>query len=108
GFGEMDQHEICRARSYNKAERADLLGQPSEPTRVMRAREFHMRGVADGGNTCSNRRAIDVEWSANTIYRVYNVRGPVHPAKAQRRQPIDLRKGARHYDVVGGGDQFDS
>ena len=74
----------------------------------MRARVLHMRGVVDRRDACRDRRRIDVERPADAVDRVDHMRGPVHPAEPQRREPVDLREGARHHDVVAGGDQLDA
>src|SRR5262249_57966309 len=108
GFGEMDQHKICRARGHSESKRPDLFGQPSEPPRVMRAGALYVCGVADRCDTGSDCGTTHVEWPTNTIYRANHVRRSVHPAKAQRRKPVDLGKGERHHDVVSRGNQFNS
>src|SRR5262249_32620436 len=90
GFGKVDQNEIRRAWRHSETELPDLLGQPGEPTGIVRAGAVDVGGVANGGDACGNRGRVDVEWSADAIDRVDGVCGTIHPAQAERRKPVDL------------------
>jgi hypothetical protein len=47
------------------------------------------------------RRAVDVEGAADAVHRVDHMGRADHPAEAQAGEPVDLRKGAGHDDVLG-------
>ncbi len=67
-----------------------------------------MRDVAHGGDAGRLRGRIDVEGAADPVDRIDHMRGAVHPAEPQRRQPVDLRERAAHHDVVGCRDELDA
>ncbi len=63
-----------------------------------------MRG--DAGRDRGGRD--DVERPADAVQRVGDVGRRVGPAEPQAGQPVDLREGARHDDVLVLGDQFEA
>ena len=105
---EMDQHEVADARRHFEPERADLLGEPFEPLRVVRGRALDMSHVGKRSDARGHGRGVHVERPARAVDRIDDVRGRVHPAEPQRRQPVDFRKRAQHHHVVAGRDQFDA
>src|SRR6476469_319975 len=97
---EPDQHEIGDAWHNLESELGDFLGEPGQPFRIMRDRFFDMRDVVDGRNTRFDGRRVDIERPADAVYGVTDMRRRVAPADAQRREPIDFGKRARHHDIV--------
>src|SRR5262249_47861226 len=102
----MDQYKIGDARRHLQAESADFVREPVEPARIVFARAFLMLDVLDGWKASGDRRSGDVEWTANRVDRIDDMRRCEHPAEPQRREAVDFGERAAHHDVLRGGDEF--
>src|SRR3546814_10968610 len=71
----------------------------------MGGRAHHVVAISHGGDAGGLGRLAYVEGAAHAVQHVDHRRRAVGPAEAQGGQPMDLREGAQHDDVVAGLDE---
>ena len=95
GVREVDQHEVADARRHFQAE---LARSPRWSRRAISRCAGASARTCAASSIAATPAAIDgradVERAANAVERIDDVRGPVEPAEAQRREAVDLRERA--------------
>src|SRR5208282_5198746 len=86
----VDQHKIGDAGRHLQPELSDLLRQPAEPVRVVRARALLVLHIFDRCDAGGDRRRIDVERAANAVDGIDDMGRAEHPTEPQRRQSMDF------------------
>lgn len=104
----MDQHEIGDRWGDAQADIRQRLTDLRQPGVILVDRRGNEGLVADRRGTGCDCRRVEIEGTADAVQCLHHVARRVHPADAQTRKAVDLRKGSGHHHIAVGRNEFQS